>query len=118
MYELPSDVVDEVVDLDDQRVLDLGEVLLLGHRGTRVHRGRRVEQALQHDPPVVHVAIAGQVDPAHPTVREAADHLVLATEHIAGVQLGIEIETRTARRAEALGATRLPIARASDRRVA
>ncbi len=57
-------VLNEVVDLDDVGVLDLGQELLLGHR--RRHRGRvaGVDQSFEDHPAVVHVVVAGQVDPA------------------------------------------------------
>ena len=43
-------VGDEVVDADDVRVLDRGEVLALLHRDLEHPRVLRVEQALQGDP--------------------------------------------------------------------
>ena len=74
----------EVVDLDDQRVLDLGEELLLGDgRGERVGV-TGVEQALEHHPAVGDVAVLGEVDPAEAAVRDRADHLVLAADEVAG----------------------------------
>ena len=73
----------EVVDLDDQRVLDLGEELLLGDgRGERVGVAG-VEQALEHHPAVGDVAVPGEVDPAEAAVRDRADHLVLAADQVA-----------------------------------
>ena len=67
----------EVVDLDDQRVLDLRQELLLGDR-----RGQRVgvagvEQALEHHPAVGDVAVAGEVDPAEAAVGDRAGDFVL-----------------------------------------
>jgi hypothetical protein len=113
---LPADVLhddvrgpvgggDEVVDLDDDRVLDLGEELLLGHRGTERVGVAGVEQTLHHDPPVVHVAVAGEVDPAHAAVCEAADDLVLTAEQGARGELRIEVERGAALRAETLRAS-------------
>ena len=64
----------------------------------------RVEQPLQDDPPVGHVAVAGEVDPAQPAVGEAAADLVLAGDELAGRQLGHERERVAAAPAEALGA--------------
>ena len=61
----------EVVDLDDQRVLDLGEELLLGDGRREGVRVAAVEQALEHDPAVRDVAVAGEVDPAQAAVGEA-----------------------------------------------
>ena len=80
-------VGDEVVDLDDQRVLDLGEELLLGDGGGERVGVAGVEQALQHHPPVGDVAVLREVDPAHAAVGERADDLVLAGDHVAGLQL-------------------------------
>ena len=45
--------------------------------------GVPVQQALQHDPAVAHVAVPGQVDPAEAAVGEAADHLVLTADEVA-----------------------------------
>ena len=109
---------DEVVDLDDQRVLDLGQVLLLGHGGARGVGIAGVEQALQHDPAAVDVAVAGQVDPPHPAVGEAAGDLVLAADEHPGLQARVEVEGRAALRAEALGSTGLVAAGATDRGLA
>ena len=106
----------EVVDLDDQRVLDLGEELLLGDgRGQRVGVAG-VEQALEHDPAVGDVAVAGQVDPAEAAVGEGADDLVLPADEVAGLQLGREGELLAALGAEALGAPGPAVAAAADRR--
>ena len=101
---------DEVVDLHDQRVLDLGEELPLhdGHRERVLVAG--VQQALEHHPAVGHVAVAGQVDPAQPAVGEAAGDLVLVGDQVAGLELGREGERGAALGAEALGAARLPVA--------
>ena len=108
-------VHDEVVDLDDQRVLDLGQELLLGDRGGHGVGVTGVEQALEHDPAAGDVAVAGEVDPAEPAVGDRAGHLVLAADEVAGPQLGVERERVAALRAEALGAPGLAVARAPDR---
>ncbi len=80
-------VLDEVEDLDDGRVGDLGEELPLGH-GDRLRLGvAGVDQALEHDRTVVDVGIERQVDPAETTVRDAALDLVLVGHDVAGNQL-------------------------------
>ena len=83
-------LADEVVDLDDQRVLDLGQELLLGDGGAKRVRVAGVQQPLQHDPAVGDVAVAGQVQPAHAAVRQGPHHLVLPGDQVAGGQLGGE----------------------------
>jgi hypothetical protein len=107
-------VLHEVVDLDDVRVLDLGEEPPLGDgRGHRV-RVPGVEEALQHDPPVGDGPVEREVDPPEPAVGEAAEHLVLVVEDLAGGQLGREGEPVPARGAEALGAAGLAVPAAAD----
>ena len=64
-------VLDEVVDLHDVRVLDLGEEPALGECGSHGVLVAVVEEALQHDPPLGHEVVAGQVDPAKAAVGEA-----------------------------------------------
>ena len=115
MYERAVGGGDEVVDLDDQRVLDLGQVLLLGHGGPRRVGVAGVQQTLEHHPAIVDVAIVGEVDPAHPAVGEAADHFVLTADERAGLQLRVEVERRAALRAEALRPSRRALARPTDR---
>ena len=65
-------------------MLHLGEELPLGDRGLERVGVAGVEQALEHDVAVGHVAVAGEVDPAEAAVRDAADDLVLAADEIAG----------------------------------
>ena len=96
-------VLDEVEDLHDVRVLDLGQEAALGQRGGHRVVVARVQQSLEHHPAVGHVAVAGQVDPAHPAVREAPHDLVLAGDQLAGAELGLERERRAALAAEARG---------------
>ena len=108
----------EVVDLDDQRVLDLGQELPLGDRGGEGVGVAGVQQALEHHPAVGHVAVAGEVDPAETAVGEAAGDLVLAADQVARLQLGRERERVAALRAEALGAPGLPVAGPADRATA
>ncbi len=97
----------EVVDLHDEWVFDLGEVLLLADRCSCRIGVASVEQALEHDPAIVDVAVLGEVDPAHPTVGEAADDLVLAADERTEGELRLEVERRPALRAETLAAARL-----------
>ena len=106
----------EVVDLDDERVLDLGEELPLGDgRGERVGVAG-VQQALEHDPAVGDVAVAGEVDPAEAAVGEAPATSYWPPTRSPALQLGGERERGAALRAEALGAARLAVAGAADRR--
>ena len=108
----------EVVDLDDERVLDLGEELPLGDgRGEGVGVAG-VEQALEHHPAVGHVAVAGDVDPAQAAVGDGPGDHVLAADHVARLQLGREGERGAALGAEALGAPRLAVAGTAHRRPA
>ena len=86
------------MDLDDVRVLDLGEEPPLGERGGHRVVVAGVEQALEHDPAVGDVAVLGEVDPAHAAVGEAADDLVLAGDDVAGGELRREREVRAAAR--------------------
>ena len=76
-------VGDEVVDLHDQRVLDLGQELPLddGHRERVLVAG--VQQTLEHHPAVGDVPVLGQVDPAEAAVGQAAGHLVLVGHQVA-----------------------------------
>ena len=77
-HSVGIDVPDEVVDRDDVRVVELGEELPLGAGGGERGRVVRVEDALEHHPAVVDVAVDREVDPAEPAVRQGAPHLVLA----------------------------------------
>ena len=97
-------VLHEVVDPDDARVLDLGQEPPLGDRGGLRVGVPGVQQALEHHPPVADVAVAGQVDPAEAAVRQAAEHLVLAGDQLAGLQSRLEREQGAAVPAEAVGA--------------
>ena len=111
-------VGDEVVDLHDQRVLDLRQELLLddGHREGVGVAG--VEQTLQHHPPVGDVLVLGEVDPAETAVGEAARHLVLVRHQVTWLELRGEGELVAALGAEALGAPGLTVSTAADRRSA
>jgi hypothetical protein len=111
-------VLDEVEDLDDVGMLDLGQEASLGQR--RLHRVAvaGVEQPLEHHPAVGDVAILGQVDPAHATVGETADDLVLAGDDVARAKLRVERERSPALAAEARGAAGRAVATAPDRLIA
>ena len=108
-------VSDEVVDLHDQGMLDLGQELALddGHR-QRV-RVAGVQQALQDDPAVGDVLVPRQVDPTQTAVGQAAGHLVLVGHEVTRLELRCEGEAVTAFRAEALGAARAPVSGATHR---
>ena len=95
-------VFDEVVDLDDSRVRDLGEELPLGHRDLLRLRVAGVHKALEHDGPLVDVVVEGQIHPAKAAVCDAALDLVLVGDHIAGHQLRQERVRATAVRTPAL----------------
>src|SRR5450631_601892 len=101
---------DEVVDLDDKRVLDLGQELSFGDRRSQRVGVTGVEQTLQDDPAVGHVTVAREIDPAEAAVREASGDLVLPADQITGGQLGDEGEGVAALWAETFGAPGLPVA--------
>src|SRR5690606_6135779 len=111
-------VLDEVVDLDDVRVLDLGEEPLLVDRGGHGGRVAGVDQSFEDDPPAVDVEVPGEVDPADAAVGERAQHLVLTTDEVAGLELGHERERRAAFVAGALRLAWTTVGAASDLRVA
>ena len=111
-------VLDEVEDLHDVRMLDLGQEAALGQRGGHRVVVARVEQSLEHDPAVGHVAVPGEVDPPHAAVGDGADHLVLAGDDDAGAELGLERERRPALAAEPRRAPGRAVAAASDRLLA
>src|SRR6185312_8599145 len=107
-------VLDEVVDRDDAGVVDGGEEALLDVDDARRFRRVGVEEALEHHPAVVDVAVGGEVDPAEAAVGEAAAHLVLARDERAGGQLGQEREPLAVFGAEAFGTARAVAAAAAD----
>jgi hypothetical protein len=108
-------VLHEVDDLDDVRVVDADEEAPLGLGGGERLGVHRVEQALEHHPPAVEVAVRGEVDPAEAAVREAALHLVLPGDEVALAQLRGEREPGAAVRAEPLGAAGPVAPGAADR---
>ena len=77
-----------------------------------------VQQALEHHPAVVHVAVDRQVDPAEAAVRDASLHFVLPADEVAARKLGNKRVSRAALGAEALGAPGLSVPSAPDRLVA
>ena len=111
-------VLDEVVDPHDVGVLDLGQEAALGDGGRHGGLVTRVEETLQHHPAVGHVAVPGQVHPAHAAVRQAPGHLVLAGDEVAGRSFGVKEIARPAVRAVALGPPGTPVPAAADRVVA
>jgi len=102
-------VGDEVVDLDDQRVLDLGEELLLHDCDGQGVFVAGIEQTFQHHPAIRHIVVFREVDPAEPAVCQAAGYLVLVRHEIARLQLGREGKSGAALRAEAFGAPWLAV---------
>ena len=96
-------VLDEVEDLHDGRVGDLGEELPFGHRD-RLRLGvTRMHQTLEHHRAVVDVRVERQVDPAEAAVGDAALDLVLVDHHVARTQLRQKGIRAAAVRAPALG---------------
>src|SRR5207253_9361265 len=82
-------------------------------------RGHRVgvpgiQQSLEHHPAVADVAVLGQVDPAQAAVGEAAEHLVLPRDELAGLQFRPEGERGAAVAAESLGQSRPAVPAAPD----
>src|SRR6185295_10110532 len=90
-------------------------VLLLGYCSSRRVGVASVQQALQHDPAIVDVAIVGEVDPAHAPVGKATDHLVLATDQRTRLQLRVEVERSTTFRTEPFRPSRHTLSRSTDR---
>ena len=110
----PVRMLDEVVDPHDVRVFHLGEELALGDRGGHGVRVPGVQQALEDDPAVADVVVPGQVDPAEPAEGEAAEHLVLSRQQVAGLQLRAEREPGAAVAAETLAQPGPAVPAASD----
>src|SRR6476620_2154360 len=108
----------EVVDLDDQWMLYLRKELLLHDRDGKCILVSGVEQALQNHPTIGHIVIFGEVNPAKAAVRQTAGYLVLVRYQITGLQLRGKGEGVPTLRAEAFGASRLPIARPTNGRPA
>src|SRR5450631_4769517 len=95
---------DEVVDLHDQRVLDLGQELSFRYRSSQRVGVPGVEQTLQHHPAVGHVAVTREVDPAEAAVSETPGDFVLTADQVSGCEFGDEGEGVAALGAETLGA--------------
>ena len=106
---------DEVVDLDDVGVLDLGEGLPLGQCGGHGRRVAAVDQTLESHPAVVDPTVAGHVDPSEAAVVGGAGYLILAGDQLAPPQLGRERERMTTLAAEPLREARDVIAAAANR---
>ena len=110
-------VLDEVEDLDDVGVLDLGQEASLGQR-----RGGRVpvvcvEQALEHHPAVGDVVVrARYTQPMPPCARQPTTSYCAPPG--AGRELGLERERRSALAAEARGPARRAVPAAADGLVA
>ena len=111
-------MLDEVVDPDDVRVFHLGEGEDFGGGGGHGVGVAGVQQALEHHPAVVHVAVDRQVDPAEAAVRDASLHFVLPAHEVAARKLGNKRVSRAALGAEALGAPGLSVPSTPDRLVA
>ncbi len=98
-------VLDEVEDLHDRGVHDLGQELPFRHRDGLRLGITGMHQAFEHHRAVVDVVVHGQVDPAQPAVRDATLDLVLAGHDIAGIQLWHKGIRATAVRAPAFRGT-------------
>src|SRR5881394_3269728 len=99
-------------------MLNLGEKAPLRNGGRQGRLVGRIEQALEHDPPVVDVAVLGEIDPAEATMGQTTGDFVLAPHQVARGQLRGERERRSALKAKALGSARSLLSTASDRCVA
>src|SRR5262249_30608928 len=95
-------MLNEVVDVDDVRMLHLGEEPALGNGSCLRCAVLAVQQALEYDRAPVQVVVNCQVDPAETAMGEATEYLVLVGYHVPGCELGGEGEPRPAFRAEAL----------------
>jgi hypothetical protein len=109
------DVPDEVVDRDDVGVAELGQELPLGPGGGQRGGVVRVEDALEHHPAVVDVAVDGEVDPAEAAVGQRAAHLVLAGDQRPLGQGRGERVRRAVLRAEAAQQAGAALPAAADR---
>jgi len=101
-------MLDEVEDLHDRRVHDLGEELPFGHRDRLRFGVAGVHQTLEDDRAFVDVVIDGEVDPAQSAVRDTALDLVLIGDQVAGAQLRQEGVGGPAIGAEAFKRARIP----------
>ncbi|SIK46983.1 Uncharacterised protein [Mycobacteroides abscessus subsp. abscessus] len=80
-------VLDEVEDLHDRGMSDLGEESPLGHRDVLCLGVPGVHQTLEHHRAIVDVAIHCEVDPSQSAVGDAALDGVLPGDHVARIQL-------------------------------
>ena len=83
-------------------MFDLGEREGLGGGGGHRVGVAGIQQALEHHPAVVDVAVDRQVDPAEAAVRDTALHFVLPADQVAARKLGNERVPCAALGAEAL----------------
>src|SRR6516162_10703181 len=96
-------------------MLDRREELPLGDRGCHRLAVAGVEEAFEDHPPVADVAVAGEVDPAEATVRDASEHLVLPSDEVTGRQLRGKRIRGAALAAKTFGAPGQALATAPDR---
>lgn len=99
-------LLDEVIDAHDLRVLHRRQELPLRDCG----RGRslvlQIEQALHDDPARQH-RVPPEIDPTQPTERDRALDLILAVDHVPGLELRLEVVFRAALRTKSFGAVEL-----------
>ncbi len=78
---------DEVVDLDDAGVVDHRKELPFGDSDGLRLLAPGLKQAFEHNPPVAHIAVDRQIDPADPAVGDAALDVVLTGDELPRLQL-------------------------------
>ena len=89
-------MLDEVEDLDDAGVGDLGEELTLGHRNGLRFGITEMQEPLENYPPVADIAIDREVDPSQAAVRDGPLNLVLTGHQFALFEKWAEVESGTA----------------------
>lgn len=89
-------MLDEVEDLDDAGVGDLGEELTLGHRNGLRFGITEMQEPLENYPPVADIAIDREVDPSQAAVRDGPLNLVLTGHQFALFEEWTEVESGTA----------------------
>src|SRR5699024_6734448 len=107
-------VLGEIDDLDDVGVLDLRQERPFRRRCFVCLGVTGVEQALEHDPAIVDIAITRQVDPSETTVGQTAQHLVLATDQVTLGELGAEGELGPTPATKALRAAGAAVSATAD----
>ena len=85
---LGARIINKVEDLHDSRVGDLRQEGSLGFRNRPLVRAVRGHHALEHHVAIRHEVIHRQVHPAHATVGDGTQHLVLVRENIPRLQRG------------------------------